>query len=175
MTDSYALPPFLSVKHWLPCMTTLDLVLHAGGQTGVDRAALDAAQAAGVPTGGWCPQGRRAEDGPIPPRYPLRETPTADYAERTRRNVRDTDATLVLTRGDPADGTALTVETARALGKPLRVVDLDADPEVESIAGWVRAHGVHVLNVAGPRASSAPGIYAAARAFVARLLVALGY
>jgi hypothetical protein len=71
----------------------------SGGQTGVDRAALDAALALGLPIGGWCPLGRRTEDGPVPDRYPLRETPSADYAERTEWNVRDSDATLILHRG----------------------------------------------------------------------------
>lgn len=146
-------------------------VLHvrSGGQTGVDRAALDAARAAGLPTRGWCPAGRWAEDGPIPTRYPLRETPTADPAERTRRNVHDADATLVLARGPLAGGTALTAATARALGRPLLVVDLDRAPDPEAVRRWLRAHGVRDLNVAGPRESEAPGIYAAARTFCAAL------
>lgn len=131
--------------------------------------------ACGVPVGGWCPRGRRAEDGPIPAHYPLRETASPDYAERTRRNVRDTEATLVLTRGDPNDGTLLTVETARALGRPLRVLDPGIESDVGLVAEWLRAEAVRVLNVAGPRESSVPGIYAEARAFVTRLLGALGY
>lgn len=129
--------------------------------------------AVGVPVGGWCPRGRRAEDGPIPRRYPLRETPSVDYAERTRLNVLGADATLVLTRGDPRDGTALTVETARAYGKPLRIVDLGAEPDARAVAAWLRVEGVRVLNVAGPREGTVPGIYAGARAFVARLLAVL--
>lgn len=71
----------------------------SGGQTGVDRAALDVALELGLPCGGWCPAGRRAEDGPIPARYPLTETAGADYVERTRRNVVEADATLVLCHG----------------------------------------------------------------------------
>src|SRR5438309_682688 len=85
----------------------------SGGQTGVDRAALDAALACGVPCGGCCPQGRRAEDGPIAARYPLTETPSPDYPPRTERNVRDADATLILIKGMPSGGTALTIEVAR--------------------------------------------------------------
>ena len=85
----------------------------SGGPTGVDRAALDAACALGLALGGWCPRGRRAEDGAIPAEYPLRETPGEDYAERTEWNVRDASATLVLTRGQPSPGTALTIELAR--------------------------------------------------------------
>jgi len=80
----------------------------SGGQTGVDRAALDAALELGLPCGGWCPRGRRAEDGGIPDRYPLAETPTAGYPDRTARNVRDSDGTLILGRGALRGGSALT-------------------------------------------------------------------
>ena len=81
----------------------------SGGQTGVDRAALDAAFELALECGGWVPAGRRAEDGPVDARYPLRETAAGDYETRTRLNVRDSDATLILTRGRPSGGTALTV------------------------------------------------------------------
>ena len=151
------------------------LAIHSGGQTGVDRAALDAALAVGVPTGGWCPRGRRAEDGPIPARYGLRETPSADYAERTGWNVRDADATLVLTKGDPADGTALTLERARASEKPLFVIDLGAEPDLAVVADWLGDHEVRTLNVAGPRESTVPGIYDEAFVFMTTLLRRLGY
>ena len=80
----------------------------SGGQTGVDRAALDVAIELGVPRGGWCPKGRRAEDGVIAKQYPLRETPSTDYRERTRRNVRDADGTLIVTADELRGGTALT-------------------------------------------------------------------
>lgn len=151
-------------------MSILPLVIHSGGQTGVDRAALDAALAAGVPVGGWCPLGRRAEDGPIPARYPLRETPTPNYAERTQWNVRDADATLILTRGTPTGGTATTLEATDALGKPRFVVDLKREMDVAPAATWLRASGATVLNVAGPRESTAPGIYADTFRFVTQLL-----
>ncbi len=144
--------------------------IRSGGQTGVDRAALDAALALGVPVEGWCPLGRRAEDGPIPPRYPLQETPSPAYAERTAWNVRDADATLILARGAPTGGTALTVDLAESLGKPLLVVDLGETRDAEPAAAWLRAHEVQVLNVAGPRESTVPGLYPEARAFVERLL-----
>lgn len=150
------------------------LRIHSGGQTGVDRGALDAALAEGVAVGGWCPHGRRAEDGPIPARYPLRETPTAVYAERTAWNVRDADATLILTHGTPTGGTATTIDVARELAKPLRVVDLTEADAVEPVAEWVRANDVAVLNVAGPRESTAPGIHAEAVRFVTNLLHLLG-
>lgn len=143
--------------------------LVTGGQTGVDRAALDAALALGIAVGGWCPAGRWAEDGPIPARYPLRETDGADPAERTQLNVRDSDGTLVLSPGEVEGGTALAAETARALGRPLLVVPPRPDA-VSGAADWARANGVRTLNVAGPRESEAPGVYEAARLFVATLL-----
>lgn len=142
----------------------------SGGQTGVDRAALDVALARGISCGGWCPLGRRAENGPIPARYPLTETPTTDYPQRTEWNVRDADATLVLTHGEPAGGTALTVEIARRLGKPYLVVDLANDPACGSVQTWLEEERVRVLNVAGPRESTCPGVYQRARAFLERLL-----
>src|SRR5262249_29118432 len=130
----------------------------SGGQTGVDRAALDVARELGMPCGGWCPRGRRAEDGPIPPHYPLQETPRADYEQRTRWNARDTGGTLVLTRGRPEGGTALAIAMARRLGKPCLVVDLDEPPPLEVVRSWAKNEGVAVVNVAGPRESTCPGI-----------------
>jgi predicted Rossmann fold nucleotide-binding protein DprA/Smf involved in DNA uptake len=144
--------------------------LVSGGQTGVDRAALDAGLAAGVPVGGWCPRGRLAEDGLIPARYPLRETPTADPAQRTEWNVRDSDGTLVLHRGPLTGGTALTATLARRLGRPLLQLDLEAAPEPSAIDTWLRRQGIRVLNVAGPRESEAPGIGTAALELLRRLL-----
>lgn len=139
----------------------------SGGQTGVDRAALDAAREQGLPVGGWCPKGRRAEDGALDPRYPLAETPSADYAERTAWNVRDADATLVLVRGQPGGGTAFTIEEAARQGKPHLVVDLAGPADAVAVVEWMRRQGVRVLNVAGPRESQRPGIYREARRFLA--------
>jgi Circularly permutated YpsA SLOG family len=141
----------------------------SGGQTGVDRAALDAAEAAGLPCGGWCPRGRLAEDGPIDPAYPLVETPSTDYPQRTEWNVRDSDATLVIARGRPTGGTALTISLARRYGKPLLVVDLAGDPTPEEAWRWLEAHGIVTLNVAGPRESQRPGIGRKTHAFLERL------
>jgi hypothetical protein len=138
----------------------------SGGQSGVDRAALDAALALGVSCGGWCPRGRKAEDGTIDSRYPLAETPSDDYAQRTEWNVRDADGTLVLTRGRLRGGTALTVALARRMGRPLLVLDLDGRPDPGAVGTWAREEGVRVLNVAGPRESQRPGIHAAARRFL---------
>src|SRR5262249_17950936 len=91
----------------------------SGGQSGVDRAALDAAIALSITNGGWCPRGRLAEDGQIPPLYPLRETATEDVAVRTELNVLDSDGTLILSTGAPKDGTVLTKTCAEHYGKPL--------------------------------------------------------
>ena len=143
----------------------------SGGQTGVDRAALDGALDAGVPCGGWCPRGRRAEDGVIAERYPLRETKSSNYIERTRCNVRDSDGTLVLAWGEPTGGTRATIRAARSTGRPCLVVDLaDGETDVERILQWAVEHKVRQLNVAGPRESSYLGVYDRARALIDALL-----
>jgi hypothetical protein len=151
---------------------TRSVTIVSGGQTGVDRAALDAALALGLSCGGWCPKGRRAEDGPIDPRYPLRETRSADYATRTRLNVRDSDATLALVREPVSGGTALAVRLAWRFQRPLLVVDLNrARPSAAAtVRRWIVENGIHVLNVAGPRESRAPGIHTEAMRFLKRVL-----
>jgi hypothetical protein len=136
----------------------------------VDRAALDVAQALGIAAGGWCPKGRRAEDGVIPACYPLIETTSKDYRDRTRRNVRDANATLILTTGPLTGGTAYTRDCARRLGKPVLVVDLSQRPAARTVRDWLMANGVCVLNVAGPRGSGTSGIHAHARRFLRRVL-----
>lgn len=142
----------------------------SGGQTGVDRAALDVALELGVPTGGWCPKGRKAEDGPLDPRYPLTETPSDDYWQRTEWNVRDSDGTLVLTRGKPTEGTAFTLELTKKLRKPCLALDLNDAPSEAAVRSWATAHKVSVLNVAGPRESKGPGLYAQASTFLRKVL-----
>ena len=146
----------------------------SGGQTGVDRAALDAALAVGVSTGGWVPRGRLAEDGTIPATYPgLRETPSADYAERTTWNVRDCDATLILHHGALSGGSAFTRDEAIRLGKPHLALDLDGltpDAALTAARDWLAGFAGSRLNVAGPRASGASVIYDRARALLVALL-----
>lgn len=133
--------------------------LISGGQTGVDRATLDFGLRAGLLIGGWCPKGRRAEDGTIPTRYPLQETPSPRYSQRTKWNVRDTDGTLILTHVHSTGGTALTIHTAQRLHKPHLVIDLTTNPNPYVIASWISQTGITLLNVAGPRESTHPGIY----------------
>jgi hypothetical protein len=132
----------------------------SGGQTGADRAALDAALELGFPCGGWCPKGRRAEDGPIDGRYPLRETFSAEYPVRTERNVRDSDGTLILARRPVRGGTALTERLARRHGRPCLVLDPGQADSIGQAVAWVESRDVRVLNVAGPRESEAPGTHA---------------
>jgi len=146
----------------------------SGGQTGVDRAALDVALELGLEHGGWCPRGRLAEDGEIPTRYGLRETASAEYRVRTEQNVVDSDGTLILTVGEPGGGTALTVTFCRKHGRPCLVLDLEALPDdpAETLARWLGEHRIATLNVAGPRESGAPGIGARAAGFLRRVLTA---
>jgi len=142
----------------------------SGGQTGVDRAALDAGLTHDVPVGGWCPRERRAEDGGIPDRYPLKETPSDAYEQRTAWNVRDSDGTLIITSGGLKGGTALTMTEAKRQGRPvLHVRTTDAVP-IPMIRAWGEDHDIRVLNVAGPRASEAEGIYEKARRILDALL-----
>ena len=152
----------------------------SGGQTGVDRAALDAAIALDIPYGGWCPKGGWAEDFPnaagLLAHYPnLRETPSADPAERTAWNVRDADATLILTDANgitASRGTAFAQELATRYGKSLLVIDVDAPDAVERATAWLAAllaaHGGEApfrLGIGGPRESEARGIYRTAVAW----------
>ncbi len=149
----------------------------SGGQTGADRAALDAALAAGFPCGGWCPEGRQAEDGVIPDRYPLEELPGAGPRQRTIRNVVDADGTAILYRGTPEGGTELTLAHAIKKRRPYLLIDsLEISPERagERLAAFVVEAGIGRLNVAGPRASKDPGVYDFVHEAVTGMLEILG-
>ena len=139
----------------------------SGGQTGADRAALDVALECGLEIGGWVPRGRLAEDGPIAARYTgLRETESADPAVRTARNVRDSDATLILSHGPLTGGSLFTMQTAGKLGRPALHVDLTGKSDAAAAAeirAWLMTVRPNILNVAGPRASGDPTIGARAR------------
>jgi hypothetical protein len=137
------------------------LKIVSGGQTGVDRGALDAALERGFACGGWCPRERRAEDGRIPMRYPLRELDSGKYLDRTHRNVADADGTLILSPGTLTGGTNATAQFARKIGKPLLAIDFHgakADTTVAQIGEWIATGRIEILNVAGPRESSIPGV-----------------
>lgn len=139
-----------------------------GGQSGVDRAALDMALACGLPVSGWCPKGRLAEDGPIAPTYPLNETPTADPRERTFWNVRDSDATLLLFLAHEQEAVGTTLEALETIRKPYRIIVLrtHAQNAVAETLNWLQCQHVNVLNIAGPRESTSTGVYAASCAFL---------
>jgi hypothetical protein len=141
----------------------------SGGQTGVDRAALDAAQRLRIPRGGWCPRSRLAEDGRIPDDYPLEETPSSDHSQRTERNVLDSDGTLILYRGVIRGGTLLTQRLAARHKKPCLAVDLDEPVPQRNVSDWLRSNRIEVLNVAGPRESQSPGIGATAERYLLQL------
>ncbi len=140
--------------------------LISGGQTGVDRAALDVAVKLHIPCGGWCPRGRWAEDGPISSLYPLQETPSEEPAQRTEWNIRDSQGTLILHAGEVTGGTHLTLELVRQYREPVLVLDLTRGPAPGQVRLWVANQEIHILNIAGPRESESPGIYASALAFL---------
>jgi hypothetical protein len=144
----------------------------SGGQTGVDRAALDIALELGIPCGGWCPKGRKSEDGPIPNRYPLRETGSASYPVRTAKNVQESDGTLVLTMGPPMGGTALTIKLAKEKRKPFLVFDLKNGGAPLFFRNWLLTNQIKILNIAGPRESEWPGVYRQASEFLRALFEA---
>jgi hypothetical protein len=149
-------------------MDLRSITIISGGQTGVDRAALDFAIEHGFAHGGWCPRGRLAEDGAIPEKYLLTETPSRRYAQRTEWNVRDSDATVVFsTASQPFGGTALTLEFARRLGKPCLHLSRDeVDTSLDSASAVTKSakrllefltqRSVQRLNIAGPRLSQEP-------------------
>ena len=140
------------------------LTIVNGGQTGVDRAALDSAMHLMLPCRGWCPNERWAEDDAIAAVYPLQECGSATPAVRTELNTIDSDGTLVLSRGNPQDGTPLTVERAKLHGKPTLELNLDESPDVAAFWAWINKHDIRILNIGGPRESFAPGaVYAPTR------------
>ncbi len=141
----------------------------SGGQTGVDRAALDVAITLGLDCGGWCPAGRNADDGPIDSRYPLQETNDMDHTVRTGYNVTESDGTLALFRGELQGGTAYAVEMARHLGKPILAVNLDETPDIETICHWINDNNIETLHIGGQREASSPGIYQMACDFIKQL------
>jgi hypothetical protein len=142
----------------------------SGGQAGVDRAALDVGLELGIPIGGYCPKGRRSEDGTIPDQYPLVETSTSSYSVRTEKNVIESDGTLVLNIGQLSSGTANTIKKAKRHKKPFLVVQLEQETNSETVLHWLVTNKIRVLNVAGPRESKIPGIHKQVLEFLRVLL-----
>lgn len=143
-------------------MTTLNVQtacqkIISGGQTGVDRGALDACLDKNFPCGGWCPKGRLAEDGRIDLKYPLVETKSSSYNLRTRRNVLNSDGTLIIAKNQLLGGTLLILNIAKAMGKPVLVFVPENQAEtkagIQLIRNWINKNKISVLNVAGPRKS----------------------
>ena len=133
----------------------------SGGQTGVDQAALEVAIKLNIPHGGWCPKGRIAENGTIPRKYLVVETESSDYSVRTKLNIRDSDGTLVLLPSSTkkiTNGTMLTIQEAKEKKRPLLIIDLSRNPDIESMTKWIRTNNIEALNIAGPRESQSPGI-----------------
>ena len=135
----------------------------SGGQTGVDRAALDVAIRLGIPHGGWLPKGRLTEDGPLPAQYTLEEMPTDSYRKRTEKNVMESDGTLIISRGSPTGGTDYTRIQVLRHRKQLLGIDLNNQSNIRDAASlidsWIELQRIEILNVAGTRASKDPAIY----------------
>ena len=152
----------------------------SGGQTGVDRSALDIAIELKIPHGGWCPYERRAEDGIISTKYNLKEAPKptleesidpdAIYKKRTELNARDSDGTLIIVKDAPIGGTLYTVEMVEKHKKPYLIFNLLDNPKITDVINWIIKNNIHKLNVAGPRASQTPGIYESAYNILYQLL-----
>lgn len=148
----------------------------SGGQAGVDRAGLDAAMDAGIPIGGYCPKGRKSEDGTIPGIYPLEELTTPQYHVRTEKNVVESDGTLILNKGSISQGTKLTHDyTVRHL-KPCLIVQLDAEQMIgpSQVVKWIEEQQIKTLNIAGPRESKFPhGIYRESCSYLEKVFITI--
>ncbi|MCF8379556.1 MAG: putative molybdenum carrier protein [Bacteroidales bacterium] len=153
-------------------MQIIELKIISGGQTGVDRAALDFALKNKLKTGGWCPRGRKAEDGVISDLYPLKETPSADYQQRTRKNIEESDGTLIIFNMQMDKGTSLTFTYCNEINKPHFLIDLHLKKNKDDLFKWINDNNIRILNIAGPRESYSPGIYFMAKK---RLESVLGY
>ena len=136
----------------------------SGGQTGADRAALDFAIAHNISYGGWIPKGRKTEDGTLPENYQLQEMSTGSYADRTEKNILNSNGTLIVSHGKLTGGSALTRKYAKQHRKPFLHIDLQATSSPDAakmIQEWVARNDIKAMNVAGPRASKDPKIYQA--------------
>jgi hypothetical protein len=169
LTSQHNVPPGMQSS-----VTLVKIV--SGGQTGVDRGALDAALSMNFPAGGWCPSDRAAEDGVIPARYPVIPLRRGRYKARTLQNVLDSDSTLIIAPGMLSGGTQLTSKLCRQHDRPALVIDaaqLSEQEAAEQIVRFIQQRSVRVLNVAGPRASGWPGGHAYSELTVRTLLCRL--
>lgn len=150
-------------------MKSLQII--SGGQTGVDRAALDFALENNIRCSGWCPKGRRADDGPIPLSYPLRETKKSRYRERTIKNVEESQGLLVFVDGKPDKGTILAIDQAENRNIPTYIIHLTMNVEDQEtgILNLLENNNISVINIVGPRESNSPGIYNKTKAFLEEL------
>ena len=146
----------------------------SGGQTGVDRGALDAALAADFECGGWIPGDRMAEDGVIPERYPLVALPNGNYQQRTRLNVVDSDGTAILYDGNVSGGTRLTRDLCDLLNRPCILISARETPDpiavAKTVLKFIDDNNIETLNVAGPRASGWPAAHAFALQVIAGVI-----
>jgi hypothetical protein len=134
----------------------------SGGQTGVDRAALDVALKHGIDCGGWCPAGRLDEFGRIPDRYPVKELEEGSFAERTLQNVKDSDGTIVIYFNELRGGTQYTVHCCKELQRPQKLINaanISSQEAAQSMVDFVSEHKIDILNLAGPRQSEWPEGY----------------
>jgi putative molybdenum carrier protein len=148
-----------------------NITILSGGQSGVDRAALLFAFNNGINIAGWCPLGRIAEDGTIADHYPLKETNTSEYCERTKLNVRDSDGTLIIYNELIDDGTKVTIEEATLQTKPYHKVNLSENSGLITLrtSKWLKENNIKLLNIAVPRESSSNGIYNQTMGFLVNL------
>ncbi|HDL19632.1 MAG TPA: molybdenum cofactor carrier [Bacteroidetes bacterium] len=151
------------------------LKIISGGQTGVDRAALDFALENKIDCYGWCPKGRRAEDGPIPLSYPLRETKESRYRERTIKNVEESQGLLVFVDNKPDKGTILAIDQAEKRNIPTYIIHLamNVEDQETGVLNLLENSNISVINIVGPRESNSPGIYNKTKAFLEKLFFRL--
>ncbi|MDC0273471.1 MAG: putative molybdenum carrier protein [Planctomycetaceae bacterium] len=151
----------------------MEITFISGGQTGTDRGMLDACLDLDFPCGGWCPQGRLAEDGPIDSKYPLEVLPGAGYPERTRENVLDSDGTIILFREELTGGTKSTQKLVRSRRKPYLLLDLEQielEEAAETSSEMIFEKGLWRINISGPRGSEWPESHQLAYQFTSKLI-----
>lgn len=176
MVGSQLRPTMTQASNLPPNPVALKII--SGGQTGADRAGLDVAIARGIPHGGWCPKGRKAEDGPLPACYQLRETPSTSYLVRTERNAAESTFTVIFTLGVISGGSKRTAEFAKKHGRRFIHLQLLEDQEINAaykLASFIHLRGNTSLNVAGSRESKEPGIHARASKVLGLALDLLGF